>query len=210
VVGSAQPGQVEQTLGEGGAECAGEMVALLAPVQAVADERATARGECIELDAELADGVRARVGEAVFDIATRSREAVRSDLPGMKAPVAARQEPPVQQRGHQGDGEAAAQVVIAIAGLPNGVSTGPPSALPPPTVLLSCDRAVHAGSRWFVRYDSPRGPPPGPIPKEPSMTAGLLTPADRCSSVAFSDTGAMSSTFRRGRVWQNPIERSAR
>src|SRR5579875_1075743 len=64
----AQPVELEQPRGDRGPERARQVVALLAPVQAIADQRPARAGEAIELDAEALEPALALVGEPVVDV----------------------------------------------------------------------------------------------------------------------------------------------
>src|SRR5512146_3117546 len=61
--GTADPVQLEQPAGEAGTECAGKVMTLLRPVQAVADQRAPHGAQAGQIDAEVADEGRAAAGE---------------------------------------------------------------------------------------------------------------------------------------------------
>ena len=113
------PAQVGQPGEQRGAERPGQVMALLAPVHAIADERAAAsRGD---LDPEVVDPCLAGVGEPVVAVPARRRQPVPLAVAGIEGAVAAGQYSPVDQGGHDGRAELARQVVIAGPGGAHGV-----------------------------------------------------------------------------------------
>jgi hypothetical protein len=68
---AAHPVEFEEARGHGGAERPSEVVALLGPVQAVADQRPPTRGQSVEIETELGEQAAARIGEAILNIVPR-------------------------------------------------------------------------------------------------------------------------------------------
>src|SRR4051812_44615437 len=95
------------------------MVALLAPVDAVADRLALAR-----LDAEVAQQPRAAVGQLVAHVAPAGREAVLARGGRLEAAVAAGQRAALDERAHERGPQAARDVVVARARAAQRVRTG--------------------------------------------------------------------------------------
>src|SRR4051812_9643310 len=127
---SARPGQrpdpleLLQPVRERGAERAAEMVVLLAPVDAVADRRAAAREDRVDVDAERAEHVGATIGEAVVDVVAVCRRAVLASAPALVVAVAAAEDAALEQRAHEVDAEPPGEVVVARARRPHRLRAG--------------------------------------------------------------------------------------
>ena len=120
-LGAADPAELEHPARHGGAEAAGEVVALLGPVDAVADQRAPPAGDRVDVHAPRGQlGVAAR-RQPVVDVAARRRQPVVLRELGVEAPVAALDETAVEQRAHDRDAQPAAEVVVTEAAHADGV-----------------------------------------------------------------------------------------
>ena len=89
--GSGDPAEVEHPLCDRGAERAREMVALFAPVDAVANQRAAA-WQRLELDPEAAQLVHAGVSQPIVEVEAGRGQPVLVRTAGIEAAVATREQ----------------------------------------------------------------------------------------------------------------------
>src|SRR5204863_447560 len=75
---AADPAELEHALGQGGAEGPGEMMALLAPIHAVANQRPLLGGQGVKVDPERVELPYASLGDSVVAIEARRGKPVAS------------------------------------------------------------------------------------------------------------------------------------
>ena len=106
------PPEVRDADEQAAAEATGEVVALLGPVDAVADGSSAGR----EVDAELVEEVTSTRGEGVVEVVARCGQLIVVGGVGVEGAVAAGHPAAIEEGGHECHTEPPCEVVVAGAG----------------------------------------------------------------------------------------------